>query len=1035
MKHGFKRITKTTIALVLALCVLISVAVPVMAAGIQTLIGRVTELSQTGGEEYKGEKVTGEDGKPFYRMDSMTEAQYASFGLNTKATPKTFSSSPESEVDSYTELDGLMSLGMYYNGTDIGSAKFNVYTSSSISDNTDKGFDLVNGDHQVYSTFEFDKDLEYAQEQNMEGIDIDNDGFDEVATVRLSRPLYVELYDPPVNNQDEPYKRLAGWSAEVERGAGVSDMQPFETMGYMALTAGDFDGDGGEELVVYVPTDHPVFYLLKYVEGKDTLQELAHFRLEDVSGGKGKRLVYNTDGNLLPNNGWPAVSLSTTSISGKDHIVFNASLPLRYDGYDNRSCMAILDYDGSDTLRELYSDDLTYGNGSYRMRFASATDGDVYGNGEQVLIVGGYKNSDLGNDPSRYNTKQGGLSDILVQTFKYDIETNEYKRADTKTASRHSEGMCHMEGNNVPNPLAVAAVNFINSANAPEFLFLGGKIFKWSDSDALIEKYEMRLGDHNNDDPFIVKAFAIQGINGNYAQEQLFVIAGDTDAGRKDHDYMHTHTIINTNNAGKVDESEATTDDVVFADNFHDSWARVDEDDDGDFCTAAPLQWNGHGASIRCTEKSVGWSDITVEAVLQSVPYWEELDYDGDPGSSSFVISSGKSTGQEHEVVHSNGGFLEVSLVFGFELFNIGGNVGMAGSIEGHHNHGNQDGREYAISDSLTISSSAGNDTVALSATAFGHYTYQVKFPKHIVTANEHQYMVENYSAYGYQNANDVPAVGELSDEYTTYCINHVNYGQTYSQIEVNKFNEKVQAYYDAGGSEEKLGKVDMSKYNSAVIGDAYSYPADKSHIHYWGTQDINGTETDMIFEAKNTASISSAAEGSVGIDVEFEQTISSGTSTGYDIGGTIGATGEIDFLIGQADASAGYGGEREENTSYSNSTIAGKAFGVELSFWKDYTEDSDNSGVDATKYNFSFTPVVLQSLPLSNGNTPFMLTCIVTPMNEGHVAPPIPDDIHVDTVSASALNVTWKNVSTPARPVSQYGRYGRRDGDLLPRD
>ena len=108
MKHGFKRITKTTIALVLALCVLISVAVPVMAAGIQTLIGRVTELSLTGSDEPKGEKITGADGKEFYRLDSMTEAQYASFGLNTKATPKTFSSSPESEVDSYTELDGLM---------------------------------------------------------------------------------------------------------------------------------------------------------------------------------------------------------------------------------------------------------------------------------------------------------------------------------------------------------------------------------------------------------------------------------------------------------------------------------------------------------------------------------------------------------------------------------------------------------------------------------------------------------------------------------------------------------------------------------------------------------------------------------------------------------------------------------------------------------------------------------------------------------------------------------------------------------------
>ncbi|MEE0875309.1 MAG: fibronectin type III domain-containing protein [Ruminococcus sp.] len=287
--------------------------------------------------------------------------------------------------------------------------------------------------------------------------------------------------------------------------------------------------------------------------------------------------------------------------------------------------------------------------------------------------------------------------------------------------------------------------------------------------------------------------------------------------------------------------------------------------------------------------------------------------------------------------------------------------------------------------------------------------------------------MAENYEAYGYHSPNDVPAVGALSKAYTTPWLNHVNYGQTYSSIEVNKFNDKVRDYYDVGGSQEKLGKIDMSKYNSAVIGDAYSYPADKEHIHNYATQqeysdlDGNKKETEMIFVSKYPVTVNSNADSDAEIEIEFEQTITSGSSTGYDIGGTAGLTGEIDFLVGQIDGSAGYSGEREENTVYSDSTITGKSFGVQVCNWEDYTQDGDNNGVPGNKYDFNVAPVVLKSLPLSNGDTPFMLTYAVTPLNQGHIAPAIPDNIHVNTVSASALNVTWKNVSTPDRPVSQY--------------
>ncbi|MEE0875308.1 MAG: hypothetical protein UIH27_17855 [Ruminococcus sp.] len=106
-----------------------------------------------------------------------------------------------------------------------------------------------------------------------------------------------------------------------------------------------------------------------------TGQNTFSFREEVITILDSRRNAYFTDAESKNNYGYPIVSLSTTSISGEDHIVFNASLPMRYDGYDNRSCMAILDYDGS-SLREVYSDDLTYDNGAYRMRYASATDGD-----------------------------------------------------------------------------------------------------------------------------------------------------------------------------------------------------------------------------------------------------------------------------------------------------------------------------------------------------------------------------------------------------------------------------------------------------------------------------------------------------------------------------------------------------------------------------------------------------------------------------------------------------------------------------------
>lgn len=100
---------------------------------------------------------------------------------------------------------------------------------------------------------------------------------------------------------------------------------------------------------------------------------------------------------------------------------------------------------------------------------------------------------------------------------------------------------------------------------------------------------------------------------------------------------------------------------------------------EGSFLTLCALDADEDTVQVQYEGKTYGWSDPTLYCVLQSPPYWSELQYNSETygaGEVSYSISYGSSTGQEREHGVSLGFFLEASAVIGPSFFGNGVQVG-----------------------------------------------------------------------------------------------------------------------------------------------------------------------------------------------------------------------------------------------------------------------------------------------------------------------------------------------------------------------
>ena len=281
------------------------------------------------------------------------------------------------------------------------------------------------------------------QTHNAIGFDCDGDGVDELAYLGLyDGGMEIVFYDREIDsngNLSSTWTQKNNITVSLSKDNEILDIIASESKGYTAMSAGDFDHDGVEELAFYAPAANngfgePLILVIKVncsSDGRWPLEIIGEIKLSSVSSD-------NDFADLKKGNGayenWrmPVVALSTTSIrlgdadtstaSTKyetfDDLVINVSVPRVYtdDEVNMDSVVAIYSYENQ-SFTNVFNDSLNYG--TYRMTSINSADADLNGDGFEELVVAGLKETGLKSGDSN---SSGSLSSSknLVQLITWN---------------------------------------------------------------------------------------------------------------------------------------------------------------------------------------------------------------------------------------------------------------------------------------------------------------------------------------------------------------------------------------------------------------------------------------------------------------------------------------------------------------------------------------------------------------------------------------------------------------------------------------
>ena len=530
----------------------------------------------------------------------------------------------------------------------------------------------------------------------------------------------------------------------------IKNLKFYQTRAMLSLTAGDFDGDGKDTLMVYTPGNNKdtdtVDSIKEYTFSGGKLTDKGRvINLGDViDGGRDalKAMLYH-DGN--GNNELRAhlsvdMEVGDVDMDGIDELAMTVNVndlkqsEYKLDGttYTNfeKSYLTVYDYNDTGSWAQKLNEKLLNkdGGASGRARFAGVTIGYVSDKPSgsmppEVVAVGYYDKKD------NYQDCEFDKSRLLAYSYQYSTKDNSWtekcKATEVVTNGFTDTGT---KGDDVQNPIAVAAVA-ADGVNTQEYLFISGSMYQIGTVDGN-QRLSILNGSDKGHDRWLggrlinnsgILDYAVGNFDGNkQGMEQVYYVEY-----RKqetfDKQFLKIGQLYKKSSTSTSGGQTTVTPDSTFS-RWEDDWTYYDKSNCNLALTTADVNNDAMLAKIKSV--STGYTDPKIMAILEASPHFAEVN-DGDIGNSATSIGKSKEEGFNATVSGSFG----FDIMAGFEY--VAPLIETGGGVEFNTSHTFTAGTTQSASRTIEVvySNSTNENMVVMYATPMTYYEYEVKYP------------------------------------------------------------------------------------------------------------------------------------------------------------------------------------------------------------------------------------------------------------------------------------------------------------------